>query len=99
MASPETPKQRVALGKAARKRVPRSLHGEWEPAAKRKSPVRILAAQDRTRLKPLVPVRYGRMLSSPFSFYRGAAAIMAADLGAVPSSGLQVQLCGDAHLS
>ena len=91
--------ERVATGKAARKRTPRSSHSAWEPDAKRKSPVKVLAEQDKTRVPELVPVRYGRMLASAFTFYRGAAAIMAADLATVPDSGLRVQLCGDAHLS
>jgi uncharacterized protein (DUF2252 family) len=79
--------------------VPRSSQGEWKPPKKRQDPVEVLAAQDADRVADLVPVRYGRMLVSPFTFYRGAAAIMAADLGSGPDSGLRVQLCGDAHLS
>jgi uncharacterized protein (DUF2252 family) len=86
-------------GKEARKRVSRSAQAEWKPAADRVGPLEILAEQDKTRVPELVPVRYGRMLASAFTFYRGAAAIMAADLGASPDSGLRVQLCGDAHLS
>jgi uncharacterized protein (DUF2252 family) len=86
-------------GKEARKLVPRSAQGTWEPAGDRVGPLEILAEQDKTRVPQLVPVRYGRMLASAFTFYRGAAAIMAADLGAGPDSGLRVQLCGDAHLS
>ena len=78
---------------------PRSAHGEWEPAARRADPVAILEAQARTRVRELVPIRYGRMAVSPFTFYRGAAAVMAADLAATPTSGLRVQACGDAHLS
>ena len=84
-------------GKAARRRVPRSSHGEWEPAER--DPVAILAAQDGDRVPELVPLRYGRMLASPFTFYRGAAALMAEDLAPTPRTGLAVQLCGDAHLS
>jgi uncharacterized protein (DUF2252 family) len=91
--------ERAAKGKAARSRAPRSLHGEWEPAAGREDPVAILEAQAETRVPELVPIRYGRMSLSPFSFYRGAAAVMAADLAATPDSGLRVQACGDAHLS
>jgi uncharacterized protein (DUF2252 family) len=90
---------RAAEGKAARARAARSAHAACAPAAERGSPVDVLAAQDATRLPELVPVRYGRMLDSPFAFYRGAAAIMAADLGALPSTDLRVQLCGDAHLA
>src|SRR6201999_2733079 len=86
-------------GKEARKRVSRSAQAEWKPAPDRVGPLEILAEQDKTRVPELVPVRYGRMLASAFTFYRGAAAIMAADLGASPDSGLRVQLCGDAHLS
>jgi uncharacterized protein (DUF2252 family) len=89
----------VEEGRAARKRVPRGALGRWEPTADRTSPLAILAEQDTSRVPELVPVRYGRMLASPFTFYRGAAAIMAADLAAGPESGLRVQLCGDAHLS
>src|SRR5947207_23785 len=94
-----SPSERVESGKAARQRAPRSSHAAWEPDAKRKSPVEVLADQDTTRVPELVPVRYGRMLASAFTFYRGAAAIMAADLASLPDSGLRAQLCGDAHLS
>ncbi len=88
-----------AAGRAARGALPRSAHAEWKPAPDRADPLAILAAQDATRVPELVPVRYGRMLASPFTFYRGAAAIMAADLGSQPDTGLRAQLCGDAHLS
>jgi len=94
-----TPTERAAAGKAARQRVPRSSHGKWEPATDRPDPVEVLERQAAERVPELVPLRYGRMLASPFTFYRGAAAIMAADLAATPSSGLWVQACGDAHLS
>jgi uncharacterized protein (DUF2252 family) len=86
-------------GKEARARVRRSAQAKWQPGPERVSPLEILAAQDETRVPALVPVRYGRMLASAFTFYRGAAAVMAADLAASPDSGLRVQLCGDAHLS
>jgi uncharacterized protein (DUF2252 family) len=86
-------------GKEARKRASRSSQASWQPGPERTSPVEILAEQDKSRVPELVPVRYGRMLASAFTFYRGAAAIMAADLAASPDSGLRVQLCGDAHLS
>ena len=89
----------ASRGKAARGAVPRSSHAEFEPAAKRSDPVELLERQARTRVPELVPIRYGRMLASPFAFYRGAAAIMAEDLAGTPRSGLQVQCCGDAHLS
>jgi uncharacterized protein (DUF2252 family) len=85
-------------GKERRRAVPRSVHGEWEPPGDR-DPVATLAAQDKSRVPELVPIRYGRMLSSAFAFFRGGAAVMAADLAPGPDTGLQVQLCGDAHLS
>jgi uncharacterized protein (DUF2252 family) len=99
MPSTPTPKDRASAGKAARQRASRSSHAEWTPPSTRTSPVKILTAQDKARVADLVPVRYGRMLPSAFTFYRGAAAIMAADLGSGRDSGLGVQLCGDAHLS
>jgi uncharacterized protein (DUF2252 family) len=98
-AAGHTVAERAALGKQARSRVPRSSHAEWEPAADRPDPIEVLQRQATTRLPELVPIRYGRMLSSPFACYRGSAAIMAADLVAGPDSGVRVQLCGDAHLS
>jgi uncharacterized protein (DUF2252 family) len=79
--------------------VPRRAHGEWEPSPERPDPIALLEAQAQTRVPELVPIRYGRMLVSPFTFCRGAAAIMAADLASAPRSGLRAQLCGDAHLS
>ena len=91
--------QRLALGEEARDRTPLSSHRGWAPAADRPDPVALLQQQDATREPDLVPVRHGRMLVSPFTFYRGAAKIMAADLAGTPTAGLQVQLCGDAHLS
>jgi uncharacterized protein (DUF2252 family) len=91
--------ERAARGKATRAEVPRSSHGVWEAPPNRVDPVVLLEAQARTRVPELVPVRHGRMLVSPFTFYRGAAALMAADLEAGPRTGLTVQLCGDAHLS
>jgi hypothetical protein len=94
-----TPAERAARGKAVRAAVPRSSHGEWERASNRRDPVELLEDQARTRLPDLVPIRYGRMLVSPFTFYRGAAYLMAADLADCPRTGLDVQLCGDAHLS
>jgi uncharacterized protein (DUF2252 family) len=93
-----SPAERAEYGRNARGRAPRSCHGWFEPAADRPDPVDVVERQSATRVPDLVPVRYGRMLESPFRFYRGAAAIMAADLGATPSTGLNVQLCGDAHL-
>ena len=94
-----SPEERAAAGKAAREEVPRSSHGEWKPAARRRDPVKVLEDQAKSRVPELVPIRYGRMLASPFTFYRGAAAIMAMDLAKTPESGLRVQACGDAHLS
>jgi uncharacterized protein (DUF2252 family) len=91
--------ERTARGKAARAEVPRSSHAVYEPAATRPNPVELLERQAQTRVSELVPIRYGRMLVSPFTFYRGAAMIMAHDLAVTPRSGLQVQCCGDAHLS
>ena len=94
-----TPEERAARGKAARAVAPRSGHGEWEPAPDRPDPVDLLEEQAASRVPDLVPIRYGRMLVSPFTFFRGAAYPMAADLAAAPRTGLHVQLCGDAHLS
>jgi uncharacterized protein (DUF2252 family) len=91
--------QSAAAGKASREEAPRAAHGDWEPAADRRDPVEVLEQQAEDRVPELVPIRYGRMLASAFTFYRGAAAIMAMDLAGSPESGLQVQACGDAHLS
>jgi uncharacterized protein (DUF2252 family) len=91
--------ERVARGKAARARVPREAHAQWEPAPDRPDPIALLEGQADSRVPELVPIRYGRMLVSPFTFYRGAALIMAADLAGTAESGITVQLCGDAHLS
>jgi uncharacterized protein (DUF2252 family) len=91
--------ERVARGKAARAEVPRRIHGEWEPPENRPDPVDLLEEQAASRVPELVPIRYGRMLVSPFAFYRGGALIMASDLAGTPITGLRVQLCGDAHLS
>jgi uncharacterized protein (DUF2252 family) len=91
--------ERVARGKAARAEVPRSRHGVFEPGAGRADPIALLEEQAKTRVPELVPIRYGRMLVSPFTFFRGGAKIMAADLAATARSGLTVQCCGDAHLS
>jgi uncharacterized protein (DUF2252 family) len=91
--------ERAARGKAARAEVPRRSHALFEPSAERADPIELLQDQARTRVPELVPIRYGRMLVSPFTFYRGAAMIMAHDLASTPRSGLTVQCCGDAHLS
>ncbi len=93
------PVQRAAHGRAARAKVSRSSHAVWAAGPDRPDPVALLRAQEATRVPELVPLRHERMLESPFTFYRGAAVIMAADLATVPSSGLRVQACGDAHLA
>lgn len=90
--------ERKRAGRAARGRSPRSCHADWAKPD-RFDPVSLLEQQSASRVSELVPLRYDRMMSSPFTFYRGAALMMAADLASVPSSGLNVQLCGDAHLS
>lgn len=94
-----TVSERAAAGKAARSGSRRSDHAGWTPADDREDPVAILERQAETRVPELVPIRYGRMAASPFAFFRGAAAAMAADLARTPDSGLRVQACGDAHLS
>jgi uncharacterized protein (DUF2252 family) len=91
--------ERAAAGKAARSGASRSSHAAWEPPDGRADPVAVLERQAATRVPELVPIRYGRMSASPFAFFRGAAAVMAADLATTPNSGLRVQACGDAHLS
>ena len=93
-----TAEERVARGRAARREVPRSSHAGFAADAQRPDPVALLEHQAVTRVPELVPIRYGRMLVSPFTFYRGAASIMAADLATTPHSGIVTQVCGDAHL-
>jgi hypothetical protein len=88
-----------ASGKEARASVPRNRHATFEAPTDRPDPVSLLEEQARTRVQDLVPIRYGRMLVSPFTFFRGAALIMASDLSTTPRSGLTAQICGDAHLS
>ncbi|MBO0702877.1 MAG: DUF2252 family protein, partial [Candidatus Dormibacteraeota bacterium] len=90
---------RAALGREARRQIPRSAQGAWRPPENRPDPIALLEAQATTRLPELVPVRHGRMLASPFAYYRGAALPMASDLASQPHTGLTVQLCGDAHLN
>lgn len=90
---------RSEAGREARRRVPRSSHAGWSPPSDRVDPVALLEEQAVTRVPELVPIRYARMLVSPFTFYRGAALIMASDLAGTPASGLTAQICGDAHLS
>ena len=94
-----TSAERVARGKAARAAVPRDSHGVFDPPPDRPDPISLLEDQAKTRVPELVPVRYGRMMVSPFTYYRGAALPMASDLAGTPVSGLAVQACGDAHLS
>ncbi len=93
-----TAAERRADGKTLREKVPREEHGGWKPPKDRRDPVEIVLASNEGRMPDLVPIRHGRMLSSPFAFYRGTAALMAADLAHTPASGLRVQACGDAHL-
>ena len=95
----QTPAERAAKGKAARAEVPRTSHAVFDPPADRPDPLALLAEQAKTRVPELVPIRWGRMMVSPFTFYRGAALPMASDLAGTPASGLAVQACGDAHLS
>src|SRR5262249_19491842 len=91
-------KERMAWGKSLRQKTPRSAHRGWQPAADRPEPVAALEATSAGRVPRLVPIRYGRMLPSPFTFFRGAAAAMACDLATTPVRGITVQLCGDCHL-
>jgi uncharacterized protein (DUF2252 family) len=96
---PKATGERVAEGRAERETVPLENHGEWAAPDDRRDPVDILQEQNATRVLELVPIRHGRMIASPFTFYRGGAGIMAADLAHTPTTGLRVQCCGDAHLS
>ncbi len=91
--------ERLTKGKEKRKLSPRSAHGDWTPALDRPDPISLLQAQDAGRLQHLLPIKYGRMVASPFAFLRGSAVVMASDLAATPTTGLEVVLCGDAHLS
>ena len=93
-----TASERRAEGKALRDAVPRAEHGGWKPPRDRRNPIEILLESNEGRLQHLVPIRHGRMLQSPFTFFRGSAALMAADLAHTPNTGLKVQACGDAHL-
>jgi uncharacterized protein (DUF2252 family) len=90
--------ERMAQGKALRERVPRGAHAKWKAAADRQDVVATLKASDHGRLPELLPIRYGRMIQSPFAFFRGADSVMAADLAGTPNAGLRVQACGDCHL-
>jgi uncharacterized protein (DUF2252 family) len=90
--------KRIQRGRAARRDAPRSSHGKWRPAPDRPDPIALLVEQAHDRVPELVPIRHGRMMVSPFTFFRGAALIMAADLASTPNAGITVQLCGDAHV-
>ena len=90
--------ERLAAGKALRDTVPRASHAKWKPPAKRRDPIDVLEESNRDRVPELVPIRYGRMLRSPFTFLRGSAGLMAYDLATLPNTGLRVQACGDCHL-
>jgi uncharacterized protein (DUF2252 family) len=90
--------ERHAAGKLLRERVPREQHSQWSPSPKRPDPVQMVVESSKGRIPDLIPIRYGRMMVSPFTFYRGTANIMAVDLAGTPVSGLRAQLCGDAHL-
>ena len=91
--------ERAAQGRAARREAPRSSHAAWSALPDRLDPISLLEEQASSRVPELTPIRHGRMLASPFAFFRGAALPMAADLATTPRSGLSVQLCGDAHLA
>src|SRR5580698_4961681 len=93
-----TPAERAARGHEIRSKVPRSSHADFDPAGRRFDPVQVLIAQSASRQPDLVPIRYGRMLASPFAYFRGAALPMANDLSTTPATGLAVQACGDAHV-
>ena len=95
---PRAADEHRAAGKKLRETVPREAHATWQMPLRRAEPIAILRAADVTRVPELVPLRYGRMLASPFTFYRGSAGVMASDLAATPATGIQVQACGDAHL-
>ena len=91
--------EHLAQGEALREQTPWNDHSAWAPTADRPDPISLLQEQDASRVQHLVPIKYGRMSESAFAFFRGSAAVMAADLAGTPTSGLQVQLCCDAHLS
>src|SRR5262245_7988704 len=90
--------ERRASGKALRGRVPRQRHAEWTLPKNRRDPVEMVIESSKGRIPELIPIRYGRMMVSPFTFYRGTANIMGADLASMPATGLGVQMCGDCHL-
>jgi len=92
------PEERIAEGKQRREAVKRQLHGVWSAKGRKFDPIDVLVEADAQRVRELLPVKYGRMRASPFAFFRGSVSIMAADLGAAPNSGMEAQLCGDAHV-
>lgn len=91
-------KERIDAGKKIRQSVPREIHADWQPADSRKDPIEVLEESNQLRMQELIPIRYGRMLKSPFTFLRGSASLMAYDLSTSPKTGLTVQACGDCHL-
>ena len=95
---PRSRKEEYAAGKALREHCPREDHATWKAPAKRRNAVDMVLASEKGRMPDLLPLRHGRMVRSPFTFYRGSALTMAADLASTPSSGIRVQCCGDAHL-
>ena len=97
--SHRTTARRAEYGNTLRKQIPHDSHGNWSPVRNRSDPVKLIEEQNEGRLEWLIPVRRWRMSTSPFAFFRGSARIMAADLAGTPVSGLEVQLCGDAHLA
>jgi uncharacterized protein (DUF2252 family) len=94
-----SPEERRQAGAAPRREVPRSAHGGWVPSTDRADPVKILIEQGKSRIRELLPIRYGRMRTDPFAFLRGAAAVMAGDLARTPTTNIYIQACGDAHLN
>ena len=90
--------ERMTKGKALRNQVPRSSHAQWQPPSDRRDPIQILEESNQGRLPKLIPIRYGRMIKSPFTFLRGSAALMAYDLSFTPTTQIYVQACGDCHL-
>jgi hypothetical protein len=91
-------KERLYAGEQLRERLPHAVHSVWKPQSKHRDPIELLEESNRYRLPNLVPLRYGRMLRSPFTFLRGSAGLMAHDLATIPTTGIEVQACGDCHL-
>lgn len=90
--------ERITIGKSLRDKLPRSSHATWQPPTNRRNPIDVLEESNQDRLPELIPIRYGRMIRSPFTFLRGSAPLMAYDLASLPNTGVQVQACGDCHL-